>query len=64
MLTIINENDKYSMKKILKEDFLDVVPEDELINKEVDDELSLDDEPKQQSPEKDSLYDWGATTEI
>ena len=52
------------MKKILKEDFLDVVPEDELINKEVDDELSSDDEPKQQSPEKDSLYDWGATTEI
>ena len=47
MLTIINENDKYSMKKILKEDFLDVVPEDELINKEVDDELSSDDEPKQ-----------------
>ena len=64
MLTIINENDKYSMKKILKEDFLDVVPEDELINKDVDDELSSDDEPKQQSPEKDSLYDWGATTEI
>jgi hypothetical protein len=64
MLTIINENDKYSMKKILKEDFLDVVPEDELINKEVDDELSSDDELKQQSPEKDSLYDWGATTEI
>ena len=47
MLTIINENDKYSMKKILKEDFLDVVPEDELINKEVDDELSSDDELKQ-----------------
>ena len=47
MLTIINENDKYSMKKILKEDFLDVVPEVELINKEVDDELSSDDEPKQ-----------------
>jgi hypothetical protein len=64
MLTIINETDKYSMKKILKEDFLDVVPEDELINKEVDDELSSDDELKQQSPEKDSLYDWGATTEI
>jgi hypothetical protein len=64
MLTIINETDKYSMKKILKEDFLDAVPEDELINKEVDDELSSDDELKQQSPEKDSLYDWGATTEI
>ena len=47
MLSIINENDKYSMKKILKEDFLDVVPEDELINKEVDDELSSDDELKQ-----------------
>ena len=47
MLTIINENDKYSMKKILKEDFLDVVPEVELINKEVDDELSSDDELKQ-----------------
>ena len=64
MLTIINENDKYSMKKILKEDFLDVVPEDELITQNADDELSSDDESKQQSPEKDSLYDWGATTEI
>jgi hypothetical protein len=52
------------MKQILNEDFLDVVPEDELINKEVDVELSSDDELKQQSPEKDSLYDWGATTEI
>lgn len=52
------------MKQTLHEDFLDVLPEDELTTQDVDDELSSEDKPKQQSPKKDSLYDWGATTSI
>lgn len=52
------------MKHTLHEDFLDVFQEDELITQNADDELSSEDEPKQQSPTKDSLYDWGATTSI
>ena len=52
------------MKQTLNEDFLDVLPEDELTTQDVDDELSSEDKPKQQSPTKDSLYDWGATTSI